>query len=601
MSLPVPDMIDLCSDDECGESDVIKGSSKKPKNQGGSLDDSSHRFGTSLPPPPISRQFWKAGDYEGGQGQVHGAANQRKYEKNHLHVHPMFLHSNATSHKWVFGAIAELVDNAIDEIKNGATFVDINKIANPRGGGPALQIQDNGGGMDPEEMRRCLSFGFSKKMKCAIGRYGNGFKASTMRLGADVVVFSRHRNMRSSTQSVGLLSYTFLRSMGHEKIIIPMVDYEFNSSTESFGPIFHHGMEHFSSNLTMLLQWSPYSTEDEFLKQFDDIGDQGTKIVMYNLWFNDDGDMELDFDSDIEDIRISGDVKLFGEHSKPIFQQHIANVYNYSLRVYLSILYLRLPQFFNIKLRGRVVEQHNIADDLKFAEFILYRPQTGVKDQTAVITTIGFLKEAPDVNVHGFNIYYRNRLILPFWRVLRNTTNSSGRGIVGVLEANYIEPTHNKQDFERSSLFQKLEDRLKQMTIEYWHLHCELIGYQGKKSSALPSQEMHYSETGTKEELNTKRRGPVPLAGQEFARAYAADTWHIMEDQSYIRSKQQVQREKASLVMQQNKKLRLQISELEKNVEGFYLKVEQLQSELIEVQHECTRLLAESKAMDIID
>lgn len=33
MSLPVPDMIDLCSDDECGESDVIKGSSKKPKSK----------------------------------------------------------------------------------------------------------------------------------------------------------------------------------------------------------------------------------------------------------------------------------------------------------------------------------------------------------------------------------------------------------------------------------------------------------------------------------------------------------------------------------------------------------------------------------------
>lgn len=23
--------------------------------------------------------------------------------KNYLHVHPMFLHSNATSHKWAFG------------------------------------------------------------------------------------------------------------------------------------------------------------------------------------------------------------------------------------------------------------------------------------------------------------------------------------------------------------------------------------------------------------------------------------------------------------------------------------------------------------------
>ncbi|MCI20398.1 MORC family CW-type zinc finger protein 3-like, partial [Trifolium medium] len=36
--------------------------------------------------------------------------------KNYLQVHPLFLHSNATSHKWVFGAIAELLDNAVDEV-----------------------------------------------------------------------------------------------------------------------------------------------------------------------------------------------------------------------------------------------------------------------------------------------------------------------------------------------------------------------------------------------------------------------------------------------------------------------------------------------------
>lgn len=40
--------------------------------------------------------------------------------------------------------------------------------------------------------------------------------------------------------------------------------------------------------------------------------------------------------------------------------------------------------------------------------------------------------------------------------------------IVGVLEPNFIQPTHNKQDFEKTSLFHKLEDRLKQMTVEYW-------------------------------------------------------------------------------------------------------------------------------------
>ncbi|RWW24951.1 hypothetical protein GW17_00010738 [Ensete ventricosum] len=52
---------------------------------------------------------------------------------------------------------------------------------------------DNGGGMDPDKMRQCMSLGYSAKSKIAntIGQYGNGFKTSTMRLGADVIVFSR--------------------------------------------------------------------------------------------------------------------------------------------------------------------------------------------------------------------------------------------------------------------------------------------------------------------------------------------------------------------------------------------------------------------------
>lgn len=40
----------------------------------------------------------------------------------------------------------------------------------------------------------------------------------------------------------------------------------------------------------------------------------------------------------------------------------------------------------------------------------------------------------------------------------------------GVLEANFIEPAHDKQDFERSSLFFKLETRLKQMVMDYWYV-----------------------------------------------------------------------------------------------------------------------------------
>ncbi|KAI3782986.1 hypothetical protein L2E82_13047 [Cichorium intybus] len=59
-------------------------------------------------------------------------------------------------------AIAELLDNAVHEINNGATFVKLDRIYNKRDNSLALLFLD-----------------------------GDGFKTSTMRLGADVIVFSR--------------------------------------------------------------------------------------------------------------------------------------------------------------------------------------------------------------------------------------------------------------------------------------------------------------------------------------------------------------------------------------------------------------------------
>jgi hypothetical protein len=43
------------------------------------------------------------------------------------------------------------------------------------------------------------------------------------------------------------------------------VDYEFNTSTGTLEIL--HGKEHSMSNLSMLLQWSPFLTEAELLKQ----------------------------------------------------------------------------------------------------------------------------------------------------------------------------------------------------------------------------------------------------------------------------------------------------------------------------------------------
>ncbi|KAL0307860.1 UNVERIFIED_CONTAM: protein MICRORCHIDIA 2, partial [Sesamum radiatum] len=89
-------------------------------------------------------------------------------------------------------------------------------------------------------------------------------------------------------------------------------------------------------------------------------------------------------------------------------------------------------------------------------------------EQVTVETKIGFIKEAPALGVCGFNVYHKNRLIRPYWKVTADG-NSRGLGVVGVLEANFIEPAHDKQDFERSTLFIKLESRLKQMVNDYWY------------------------------------------------------------------------------------------------------------------------------------
>ncbi|XP_065023906.1 protein MICRORCHIDIA 6-like isoform X2 [Musa acuminata AAA Group] len=433
---------------------------------------------------PLGMQFWSAGDYEVQQFVGPSSHNNQ----NRLCVHPKFLHSNATSHKWVFGAIAELLDNAVDEICNGATFVKLDKIINQRSGSPALLIQDDGGGMDPESLRRCMSFGFSDKQSCStIGQYGNGFKTSTMRLGADVIVFSRCMNKRVLTQSIGLLSYTFLRQEGYNDVVVPAVDYYFDPSKGVFINILRNGQKQFSSNLSMLLKWSPFLTETELLKNFDDIGHNGTKIIIYNLWFNDMGNMELDFESDEKDIIVSGAPKQVETNniSVTLTQNHIATRLCFSLRAYSSILYLHTPEYFRIILRGQEVEHHSIARDLKFCECIKYKPQVGGRIEGEVITSIGFLKEAPLVNVHGFNIYHKNRLILPFFQVAC-TSGSWGRGVVGVLEANFIKPTHDKQGFEKSSLFTKLETRLKEMTYEYWEYHSHLVGYTKKISHSTP-------------------------------------------------------------------------------------------------------------------
>ncbi|KAK1282197.1 hypothetical protein QJS10_CPB22g00539 [Acorus calamus] len=367
------------------------------------------------------RQFWKAGDYE-ADNVVADMVESTTAGMDHVRVHPKFLHSNATSHKWALGAFAELLDNALDEVCHGATYVKVDRLKNNKDGTDMLLIEDDGGGMDPDTMRQCMSLGYSVKSKVAntIGQYGNGFKTSTMRLGADVIVFSRCRGKdgKSPTQSVGMLSYTFLRSTGKEDIVVPMF---------------------------LLMK------------------DEGTRIIIYNLWEDDQGYLELDFGADRYDIQIRGvnrDEKKIKMATQFPNSRHFLT-YRHSLRSYASILYLNLPPGFKIILRGKEVQHHNIVDDMMLKKELTYRPQT-VPDGTlnkgpniVAVVTIGFVKDAKDhVDVQGFNVYHKNRLIRMIPEV---DTHSSIMGNLWSRRCKYCykigyAPRRNKKKHAKKSL-----------------------------------------------------------------------------------------------------------------------------------------------------
>ncbi|KAL1089948.1 hypothetical protein V6Z11_D07G055500 [Gossypium hirsutum] len=377
----------------------------------------------------LCKQFWKAGEYDGVSSTD---CDLPSGGMDHVRVHPKFLHSNATSHKWALGAFAELLDNSLDEVCNGATYVNMDMLKCKKDGNQMLLIEDNGGGMDPDKMRQCMSLGYSAKSKVAnaIGQYGNGFKTSTMRLGADVIVFSRCRGKdgKHPTQSIGLLSYTFLTSTGKEDIVVPMLDYEWRQ--EEWSKIIRSTDGDWYRNLDTIVEWSPFSSEADLLRQS-----------------------------------------------------------------YVSILYLRLPPNFRIILRGKDVEHHDIVNDMMLTDRVTYRPNPSAegapKDlHLSAMVIIGFVKDAKHhIDVQGFNVYHKNRLVKPFWRVW-NSSGSDGRGVLGVLEANFVEPAHDKQGFERTTVLARLEARLAQMQKAYWSINCHRIGYAPRRNKKNINQSL---------------------------------------------------------------------------------------------------------------
>lgn len=364
---------------------------------------------------------------------------------------PSFLHANSTSHTWVFSAFAELIDNAYDPDVAATELTIDKKIIKTI---PVLAFLDNGKGMVPEKLYKMLSLGYCEKVEIKghkpIGHYGNGFKSGSMRLGHDAMVFTRS----NGTMSIGFLSQSYLEKIKADTVLVPIVTWDAKTKDiiESVDS---------SGSLKALTTYSLFSTEQELLEQFTPFS-KGTLILIYNLKRGSAGRLEIDFESNPRDILNSAHQELdFATEVRPVSEY--MPEYRRSLREYCSILFLR-PRM-KIVLRGEKVKTKLVSKSLSKTEKDVYKPTWLEKP---VRITFGFGMSQED---YGILMYHRNRLIKAYEKVgyQRHQANVQAIGVVGIVQCDFLEPIHNKQDFSKTDRYNSFINAIGQKMNDYWN------------------------------------------------------------------------------------------------------------------------------------
>uniref|UniRef100_A0A3Q1FS80 Morc S5 domain-containing protein n=1 Tax=Acanthochromis polyacanthus TaxID=80966 RepID=A0A3Q1FS80_9TELE len=277
---------------------------------------------------------------------------------------PSFLNSNSTSHTWPFSAVAELIDNASDPgVSAKQIWIDAVNEADHL----CITFTDNGSGMTPNKLHKMLSFGFTEKGSGkaslqAIGVYGNGFKSGSMRLGRDALIFTKN----GGCQTVGMLSQTYLENIKAQAVIVPISLVVTEDSEAS---------------LAAILQHSIVNSLEQIQKHFDSIlSKKGTKILIWNIRRAKDGKTEIDFETDPSDFRLPEiqieELKKGPRNSGSLRPEHNIPDMHYSLRAYLSILYLK-PRT-QVILRGRKILTKLVSKRLIHIEHDVYKPHFSV-------------------------------------------------------------------------------------------------------------------------------------------------------------------------------------------------------------------------------
>ncbi|KAM9858831.1 ATPase MORC2 isoform 1-T1 [Aulostomus maculatus] len=434
-----------------------------------------------------------------------------------------YLHTNSTTHEFLFGALAELVDNSRDA---NATRIDIYTEKRPElRGGFMLCFLDDGIGMDPNEATHVIQFGKSSKRSpesTQIGQYGNGLKSGSMRIGKDFILFTK----KGDTLTCLFLSRTFHEEEGLDEVIVPLPSWDLKTKQPLTSDPEKYGIE-----TELIYKYSPFKTEQQLMEQFDKIeSSSGTLVIIYNLKLMDNREPELDVETDHQDILMAGTPVEGVKPERRSFRAYAAVLYiDPRMRIFIQghkvrtkrlscCLYKpRVYKYSSTRFKTRAEQEVKKADHLaKIAEDKAREAESKSlsfeaklihdvsKDSRAILRKVQdaammlrrdadmkkrileakqkALKEPKELNfIFGVNIEQReldgmfvyncSRLIKMYEKTGPQLEGGMAcGGVVGVVDVPYLvlEPTHNKQDFADAKEYRHLLKSMGEHLAQYW-------------------------------------------------------------------------------------------------------------------------------------
>ncbi|KAL5706400.1 hypothetical protein ACHQM5_024573 [Ranunculus cassubicifolius] len=404
-------------------------------------------------------------------------------EKHFLQADPGYLNTLGQTHsEWIFGAVAELVDNSRDA---NATKLNIfiQHLKKDNKEIPVLSIIDDGHGMSHQDIVKMLSLGHKAPGKddpSRIGRFGVGFKTGSMRIGGDAIVLTQ----TTTSRSIAFLSQSL--NEGKDMLEIPIVSYRREGPMMEFDTRVHTRAAA-EYNFQIIKKFSHFN--EYYIGGLFPSNGSGTQIYIWNL--NEWGSGHCLEWEDGNETSKDGDILIRSRRNRRRPGQISQKVpLDYSLRSYLEVIFLD-PRM-KIYVQGSVVKTRPLARSLNKTAII----KGSIMGKSVQLTLGRSQLEWEQMNC-GIFLYWHGRLIEAYKRVGGMIHNADmGRGVIGVIDVTdlmndgkHVWVHNGKQGFQDCEAYAKLEEWLGQRADEYWDKNFDKIRVKKGNANYKPDQE----------------------------------------------------------------------------------------------------------------